>query len=53
MHAATGCGKGGYRTSTHDALCHELNQILKYAGYWTVREERQCYGAYLDEGNSK
>ena len=53
IHVATGCGKGGFRNATHDALCHTLNQIMNYAGYSTIREERQCFGAYLEEDNHR
>jgi hypothetical protein len=42
-HLATGCPKFGRRQETHDRIVHELDSILKYSGFRTVREE---YGAF-------
>jgi hypothetical protein len=45
-HLATGCPKCGQRKETHDRFVHELDNILKYSGFWTVPEE---YGAFLSD----
>lgn len=44
-HFATGCAKYGYRKQTHDGVAIEFNSILRYCGFWTVREERGIFRA--------
>ena len=42
-HLATGCGVEVHRKNTHDAMVHELDEILRYCGKWTRREERGVF----------
>lgn len=43
LHISMGCAKGGGAIQIHDALVNELVSILKYAGFWIVREERNLF----------
>lgn len=52
-HVSTGCGKDGLRIKTHDALVSELNDIIRYAGGNTVKEQRHCFGDHLPDDNHR
>jgi hypothetical protein len=47
-HFATGCINNGYRIATHDAVVHEVNSLLYYAGFRTKREEQNCFSAEMN-----
>ena len=53
LHISTGCPKDAHRLRTHDALKVELDQILRYAGFWTTREETQSFGVDLPDDNHR
>jgi hypothetical protein len=52
-HVCTGCGKDGKRIQTHDAVVAEINNLIRFAGGNTIREERDCFGAYLAGSNQR
>jgi hypothetical protein len=49
-HIATGCRLQGTRIGTHDNIVYELNSLLRYAGFRTKIEERNCFSATLVPG---
>lgn len=52
-HLSTGCGKDSHRINTHNMLVLELNSLLRYAGGYTVREERHCFSRDLPDNNHR
>ena len=43
LHLSSGCNKGSCRSNIHDALVLELQNLLKYSGYWTKHEQRGLF----------
>ena len=52
-HVSTGCGKDGHRINTHNMLVMELNNLIRFAGGNTIREETHCFGAHLPDDNHR
>ena len=42
-HLSTGCGVGAHTIATHNYIRDELNSALKYAGYFTKKEEKDLF----------
>ena len=53
LHLSCGCNKGSHRTNIHDALVWELQNLLKYAGYWTKHEERDLFKGIETNNNNR
>jgi hypothetical protein len=52
-HLATGCGVGGTRHHTHDAIAHVLKDMLNYGGIMTRHEEIGCFREAFPDNNQR
>jgi hypothetical protein len=52
-HLITGCGKDGYRNSTHDTIAREIMSGLNYAGIFNRREEMRCFQEAAPDNNMR